>query len=225
MAIRASKQLASRQLDWTLSTAAVFQHFSADNWAILLDSANAPHQDARFDIICANPIATLVTKGDRSDIQRVLPHLDLPAGIDATDDPFALVNALLTHWYPESFTSEFPFSGGAMGSFSYDLGRRIEAISSIAMEDMHLPEMNIGFYDWALIFDYQQQCWHLVHYLGEVTLETQLKKIEAKIAITTKHTEFCLTSPWSAQLTKAQYTSKFNRVQTYLHSGDCYQIN
>ena len=71
MAIRASKQLASRQLDWTLSTAALFEHFANDTWAILLDSANAPHQDARFDIICANPIATLVTQGERSDIKLI----------------------------------------------------------------------------------------------------------------------------------------------------------
>lgn len=225
MAIRASKQLASRQLDWTLSTAAVFQHFAADNWAILLDSANAPHQDARFDIICANPIATLVTQGEQTDIQRVLPHLDLPVGINATYDPFALVNALLTHWYPHSFASEFPFSGGAMGSFSYDLGRRIEAIAASAKQDIQLPEMNIGFYDWALIFDYQSQHWYLVHYLGEEALDAELKNIHAKINNTSIVSPFSLTSPWTAQINKAQYIDKFNTVQAYLHSGDCYQIN
>lgn len=54
-----------------------------------------------------------------------------------------------------------------MGSFSYDLGRRIETLPMTAKPDIQLPEMNIGFYDWALIFNYQTQCWHLLHYLGE----------------------------------------------------------
>lgn len=225
MAIRASKQLASRQLDWTLSTAAVFQHFAADNWAILLDSANAPHQDAKFDIICANPIATLVTQGALSDIQRVLPELDLLVEIDASDDPFALVNILLTHWYPDPLASEFPFSGGAMGSFSYDLGRRIETIASSAKQDIQLPEMNIGFYDWALIFDYQRQHWYLVHYRGEEALDIELKNIHAKINNRPITTSFNLTSPWTAQISKPQYIDKFAAIQTYLHRGDCYQIN
>lgn len=225
MAIRASKQLASRQLDWTLSTAAVFQHFATDNWAILLDSANAPHQDAKFDIICANPIATLVTQGALSDIQRVLPELDLLVEIDATDDPFALVNILLTHWYPDPLASEFPFSGGAMGSFSYDLGRRIETIASSAKQDIQLPEMNIGFYDWALIFDYQRQHWYLVHYRGEEALDIELKNIHAKINNRPITTSFNLTSPWTAQISKPQYIDKFAAIQTYLHRGDCYQIN
>lgn len=225
MVNRASKQLASRQLDWTLNTADLFEHFAAEPWAILLDSANATHLDAKFDIICVNPIAILITHGELTNIQVQLPELTIPTQMSATDDPFTLVNQLLRHWYPQSFACELPFSGGAMGSFSYDLGRRIEAIPNIAAQDIHLGEMNIGFYDWALIFDYQQQSWFLVHYLGETALEAQLKIIEPKIANTTKQAEFNLTSPWSAQLTKAQYTSKFNQVQAYLHSGDCYQIN
>ncbi|MGL4893546.1 MAG: aminodeoxychorismate synthase component I, partial [Shewanella sp.] len=73
MVNRASKQLASRQLDWTLSTANLFEHFAAEPWAILLDSANAPHLDAKFDIICVNPIATLITHGELTDIHVQLP--------------------------------------------------------------------------------------------------------------------------------------------------------
>ncbi|MGL5665738.1 MAG: aminodeoxychorismate synthase component I, partial [Shewanella sp.] len=225
MANRAALPLAVRQLDWTFSTAAIFAHFAAEPWAILLDSANAPHQDAKFDMICAGPIATLITQGELTDIQVHLHELAKPPHLSPQDDPFSLVNQLLRHWYPHSFACDLPFSGGAMGSFSYDLGRRIEQLPCTAAKDIHLGEMNIGFYDWALIFDYQQQSWFMVHYLGDAALDAQLKIIEAKIAHTTEQAVFCLTSSWSAQLTKAQYTSRFNQVQAYLHSGDCYQIN
>ena len=225
MAIRASTQLASRQLDWTLSTTALFEHFAGDTWAILLDSANAPHQDARFDIICANPIATLVTQGEQSDIKLIDKNLSIPEAIEPNRDPFDLLNTLLSHWYAKSFECNLPFSGGAMGSFSYDLGRRIESLPTTATQDIQLPEMNIGFYDWALVFDYQAQCWHLLHYLGEAALEIELKNIQAKIIKKRNSATFTLTSPWVTQINKAQYTDKFNAVQAYLHSGDCYQIN
>ncbi|MGL4711520.1 MAG: aminodeoxychorismate synthase component I [Shewanella sp.] len=225
MANRASTQLASRQLEWTFSTAALFEHFAHDTWAILLDSANARHQDARFDIICAKPIATLVTKGERSDITLIDTSLSLPEVLDPNRDPFELLNTLLTHWYTKSFDCELPFSGGAMGSFSYDLGRRIESLPITAKQDIHLPEMNIGFYDWALVFDYQAQCWHLLHYLGEAALDIELNKIQQKIEKKPNAAAFMLTSPWAAQIDKAQYTAKFAAVQAYLHSGDCYQIN
>ncbi|ABK48532.1 MULTISPECIES: aminodeoxychorismate synthase component I [Shewanella] len=225
MANRAALPLAVRQLDWTFSTAAIFEYFAAEPWAILLDSANAPHQDAKFDMICAGPIATLITQGELTDIQVHQPELTKPTHLCPQDDPFTLVKQLLRHWYPHSFACDLPFSGGAMGSFSYDLGRRIEQLPSTAAHDIHLGEMNIGFYDWALIFDYQQQSWFMVHYLGDAVLDTQLKIIEAKIAKPTKQAEFRLTSPWSAQTTKAQYAAKFTQVQAYLHSGDCYQIN
>ncbi|SUI67699.1 aminodeoxychorismate synthase component I [Shewanella morhuae] len=225
MAFRASTQLASRQLDWTLSTAALFEHFAGDTWAILLDSANAPHQDARFDIICASPIATLVTQGERSDIKLIDKNLSIPEDMEPNRDPFDLLNTLLSHWYAKSFECNLPFSGGAMGSFSYDLGRRIESLPTTATQDIQLPEMNIGFYDWALVFDYQAQCWHLLHYLGEAALEIELKNIQAKIVKKRNSAPFTLASPWATQINKAEYTDKFNAVQAYLHSGDCYQIN
>ncbi|GAM63146.1 para-aminobenzoate synthase [Vibrio ishigakensis] len=36
---------------------------------------------------------------------------------------------------------------------------------------------------------------------------------------------FRLASDWHANMTQAEYTHKFNQVQEYLLSGDCYQIN
>ncbi|QYJ77448.1 aminodeoxychorismate synthase component I [Shewanella acanthi] len=230
MANRAALPLAVRQLDWTFDTTELFSHFANESWAILLDSANAPHQDARFDIICAYPIATIVTKGGTSDIQVKFGGLSFPCGISPKDDPFDLINTLLTHWYPRKLPCNpteltIPFSGGAMGSFSYDLGRRIEVMPTIAADDIHLPELNLGFYDWALIFDYQQQKWSLVHYLGEAALNAQLNIIEDKISKAVSHSDFNLKSPWAAQITKADYVAKFDQVQRYLQSGDCYQIN
>ncbi|MGL5358493.1 MAG: aminodeoxychorismate synthase component I, partial [Shewanella sp.] len=206
-------------------TPALFAYFAKEQWAMLLDSANAPHQDAKFDIICADPIATLVTQGPKTEVTLLKAGLSLPQPFAEHDDPLRLLQQLRTHWYPEAFACDFPFSGGAMGCFSYDLGRRIETLPTIAQRDITLPEMNLGFYDWALIFDYASGHWHLVHYLGEEALRATLKAIEAKLASPPQFAPFTLKSDWRAQLSKSDYQHKFAAIQRYLHSGDCYQIN
>jgi para-aminobenzoate synthetase component I len=223
---RSSPQLAIRQLDWTVSTTEVFGHFAHQSWAMLLDSADAPHEDAGYDIICAHPIATLVTRGDSS-VFHLRGGADSADGqqVNSVDDPFTLLQHYLTALYPVSHHTDLPFSGGAMGSFSYDLGRRIERLSSMAAQDLSLPEMNIGFYDWALIFDRGQQRWQLVHYLGEPALQSVLNNIQQMMRQTVGQGDFRLTSPWENQLPKADYQAKFDKIQSYLHSGDCYQIN
>jgi para-aminobenzoate synthetase component 1 len=36
---------------------------------------------------------------------------------------------------------------------------------------------------------------------------------------------FTLTSKWRSNMTEQEYADKFARVQAYLQSGDCYQVN
>ena len=61
MSARAKNALFMQKLDWKIDTKQLFSLVSHQPWAILLDSANAPHQDAKFDIIGFNPIATLTS--------------------------------------------------------------------------------------------------------------------------------------------------------------------
>lgn len=48
---------------------------------------------------------------------------------------------------------------------------------------------------------------------------------ELKTNSQTQLQNFTLTSTWQANMTQAQYNEKFEKVQAYLRSGDCYQIN
>ena len=42
----------------------LFTRLQAQPWAMLLESASDTHPDSRFDIICADPLATVVTQGE-----------------------------------------------------------------------------------------------------------------------------------------------------------------
>lgn len=231
----------SKRLDWNLSTTEVFDYFSDLPWSILLDSADADHVDAKFDVICAEPIATLVTQAQSTIVTRskdraplyMLGNVNLHIEASVTEvsgKPFDVVKQLINEYYPQKKQSPFLFSGGVMGSFSYDLARGIEKLPVIANNDISLPEMNLGCYDWALVFDYEIKCWHLVHYLSEQALEELEQRLNALVIAAKpsklKLTEnFALDGQWHNQLSEQEYCHRFAKVQQYLHSGDCYQIN
>ncbi|GIU26146.1 aminodeoxychorismate synthase component I [Shewanella schlegeliana] len=231
----------TKRLDWNLSTTQVFDYFSAIPWSILLDSANADHIDARFDVICAEPVATIVTQAQSTIVTRTKDRTPLfslckqashipPLMTQQQGDPFDVVKQVINEYYPQAKTSQQLFSGGVMGSFNYDLARGIEKLPTLAHKDIALAEMNLGVYDWALVFDYQQRYWQLVHYQSQEALESVELRLKALIfgsQLEQNHvsTEFKLTSQWHNQLSEQDYIERFNKVQEYLHSGDCYQIN
>ena len=227
MVTRTSKTLAVCKLDITLTTTQVFSYFANQPWSVLLDSANSDHPDANFDIISFNPIATLVTSANNTVFTPLHEiRCNELANKESQFSPFELLKNYLDALFPEQKTSSLPFNGGILGSFSYDLGRHLEALPASSENDLTLPEMCVGFYDFALIFNYQEHTWYLVHYLGEKALEETRKLVIATITQPyLAHKKFSLTSQWQTQIEKQHYCQKFTQVQNYLMSGDCYQIN
>ena len=226
MSCLVSPQLASSKLTWKHTTTELFSYFSHLPWAILLDSANAEHVDAKYDIIVCNPVATLITGSGRTEVTHF--HAAQVSKVEYLDiDPFEVIKLSLAQYFPHALTSPYPFSGGAMGCFSYDLGRQIEILPSIAQRDIDLAEMNIGLYMWALVYDYQLDCWTLIHYQGKEALDKKLVELDALIKkpLGKNNPHFSLKSSWHNQTCRDQYLEKFTKIHDYLHSGDCYQIN
>ncbi|AZG73137.1 aminodeoxychorismate synthase component I [Shewanella livingstonensis] len=234
MFARAKNALYGQKLDWKIDTKQLFALFCDKPWAMLLDSANAVHPDAKFDIIAINPIATLTSDEGQCQFDAIqndikLLNINLPDALTPLETLAHIHNLL----YPHQQACEHPFSVGAVGAWGYDLGRSIEKLPTIANKDIHLQEMNIGFYDFCLIYCYAESAWYAYHYDGSGALNIELNLIESKIKLlsqsnntsTTATQAFRLTSSWHNQLTEQQYQQKFAQVQQYLLSGDCYQIN
>ncbi len=121
-------------------------------WAMLLKSSTLEHENNRFDILVADPVATVQTFGEQSKI-----HCD-GAEDSSSDDPFTLINNLIAEKIGHiDIETSWPFLGGALGYFAYDLGRRVERIPETASHDIAAPDMAIGIYDWALMVDHQKK--------------------------------------------------------------------
>lgn len=192
-----------------------FSPISSQPWAMLLHSGFAEHPHNRFDIVVAQPRATLVTRGDMTVINEGETILTSAA------DPLALVHQQLARFnlQPQAHP-QLPFLGGALGLFGYDLGRRFENLPAQAEADIDLPDMAVGIYDWALIVDHQRQEVSLFSY-GDPQARLAWLEAQAEPAAA----PFALTSGWRSNMSRAEYGEKFRQVQAYLHSGDCYQVN
>ncbi|UJF17588.1 aminodeoxychorismate synthase component I [Vibrio sp. SS-MA-C1-2] len=201
----------------------LFDALASQPWAMLLHSADN-RQDSRFDIIVADPIVTIESYATHSIIKEKVTKKQF----NSETDPFTLLAQLQQHYLPAeiqglSETSDLPFIGGALGYFAYDLGRTIEPLTSTSQHDIPAPDMAIGLYDWAIIIDHQQEKITVV----EPEQTQRITWLEQQKIIHNRHIPalFSLTSSWQSNMSEQEYGKKFDAIQNYLKSGDCYQIN
>lgn len=200
----------------------IFQAVSGEPWAFLLDSASPSHPDSQWDIAVFDPFKTITFRDGEASIT------DRRSGttIRTRQDPFDLVHQLLARHFPHQSDQTLPFMGGALGYWSYDLGREIESLPAMATPDISLPQMCIGLYDQAVLLHKQSGQIYLV--AGD---DMQLNALEQQLLATgteleqAKRQAFSLRSDWRSNMTQAEYAEKFTRIHEYLLSGDCYQIN
>jgi para-aminobenzoate synthetase component I len=212
-----SKQLIS-PLPYFPDSAALFSAIANQPWAAFLDSGY-PHSDqGRYDIIAAEPVTTLVTKGDITQINRN------GSLMDSNDDPFDLVKQELAITPNEGF-SGLPFNGGAIGYFTYDLARRLENLPVIADDAEHIPEMAVGIYNWAVVVDHHQRQSFLVGHGCNKDHWQSLISLFSALLTKDQTKQFKVTSEVKSNMDKASYSRAFDKIKHYLKEGDCYQVN
>ncbi|MFO7592655.1 MAG: aminodeoxychorismate synthase component I [Pseudomonadota bacterium] len=190
-------------------------------WSMWLDSGGSGGELGRYDIFVADPYITLVTQGGETRIASSAQSRLSEA------DPFELLRDTLKPEPHAESDPDIPFAGGAVGYFGYDLARRIESLPEIANDDIGVPEMAIGLYDWAVVFDHQKQrCWLVSHGRQRETRENWPQLVERfSQAQTLQKGEFRATSAIQANMDEEGYARGFERIQHYLLEGDCYQVN
>ena len=207
--------LFSAPLPYHPDATAYFSAIADLPWSVWLDSGGL----GRYDILCAQPHATLVTHGAHTEIS------DATGKRRSDADPFILLRQQLGT--PMQSAPGIPFCGGALGYWGYDLARRILAVPVLARDVEHLPDMAVGIYDWAIVVDHVAQTAQLVsrqqapgtaQVLPHILERLQNKNVLAR-------TVFKVQGSVRSNFTRAQYTRAFDAVQNYLREGDCYQIN
>ncbi|MFW5451001.1 MAG: aminodeoxychorismate synthase component I [Methylophagaceae bacterium] len=209
------------QLPYQSNSSLYFEALADLPWPVFLDSTQNSTQDNRYDILAADPFITLVTSDDGTITQNRQSSETL-----SQSDPFLLLQHQLQK-YAKQVPTELPFCGGAIGYFAYDLGRRIEVLANTSSNNEHIPDMAVGIYDWAIITDHQEKkCW-LASYGLDNTTHTQWHQLieRFKQLSSQQSAEFKVEGKLHNNLNREQYQQAFDKIQHYIHEGDCYQVN
>ena len=186
-----------------------------------LDSGASGGEFGRYDILVADPSQILVTRGNETIITSA------SGSVSSDSDPFELLRDALNLESALECEPGVPFAGGAVGYFGYDLARRIEALPDLADDDIGMPVMAIGIYEWAVVFDHhEERCWLVSHGRCSQTRDNWSQLLELFGALhSVANGEFRASSAITSNMDADAYEQAFQRIQHYLVEGDCYQVN
>ncbi len=198
-------------------------------WAMLLDSGGVSSQNAynRYDIFTYQPSVKLTFSKKTTQIESAQDFSSLNLDLS---QPLDCMRQLLTHFQTDSSNTKqsinLPFNGGWLGYISYDFGRHIEKLPNTIDDDLHLPQIQMGLYQWALITDHQEKWTRLFNFGLNSNDWQQLVNTFNQLPKNQNISEcFSLTNDWQSNMSQENYASAFNQVRDYIYAGDCYQVN
>ncbi len=213
MPVNAMLQALPYHPDSTLLFAAI-----ADRpWSVFLDSGGLG--SGRYDFIAADPVATLCFCNG-------VTRISSKGGTsESTDNPLTLIRTILGDVQDSSF---LPFTGGAIGYAAYGLARYLSGLPDISNDSSGMPDMCFGIYDWVFVADHQEQKSWLVRNskcrLGQDSWN-ELIAVFSQTQTDPVDRVFSINGQIQSNLTMQQYGDAFERIQRYIHDGDCYQVN
>ena len=195
-------------------------------WSLLLDSALLDGARGRYSYICVAPYQTLLARDGELFLDgRVLDG-----------DPFARLEELLARTVLPHLAGLPPFQGGAAGFLGYELGRFLENVPVTGADDMHLPDLALGFYDQIIAFDVSaRRAWIVARDAGANDGPQRLARLRAAITAARAAPlapvragdahDIWNPAGWTVNFSRAAYEKTIRRVMEYILEGDIFQAN
>ncbi|MEW6274111.1 MAG: aminodeoxychorismate synthase component I [Bacillota bacterium] len=136
-----------KKIPVTSDVLALFEGLSSRPYSFLLDSGLIVPELARYSIMGADPFLVLRSRGKRLWLERDGKSTSL------VGHPLVKLKNLLARYRLAPGSHPLSFGGGAVGYFSYDLGRVLEKLPALAADDLHTPDLCLGFYDVVTVID------------------------------------------------------------------------
>ncbi|HUR95096.1 MAG TPA: aminodeoxychorismate synthase component I [Gemmatimonadales bacterium] len=113
-------------------------------------SAGDGHQLGRYSFLAADPVRLVRSKGR-------LTELGAPGQpwSPVETDPLTVVRELLKSFPAEPVSGLPPFQGGAAGYIGYDYGAILERLPPTRFDDLAIPDLVLGIYDWVIAWDHR----------------------------------------------------------------------
>jgi len=203
------------EIPYCPDSCALFERIRDLPRAALLDSSHPYASAGRYDILTAQPWTT-----------------ELPAlAPGATEHDGTVFFDALSRFHDDYYggtqpaAPDIPFCGGILGYLGYEAGNSLHNISAAATPEAP-PAVQLCAYDWGIVQD---------HLLRRTVLATHprftaaaRRELLARLrspAGRSDRARFRLAGEFSSSFDPESYRHAFERIQGYIHAGDCYQVN
>ena len=209
-----------------------FEAFAGRPFSFWLDSGMDSHKLGRYSFIGSDPFLVMRSRGDEITL--------IKDGVEEKrrGNPFDVLGELLKTYTIKDRNSEIPFTGGAVGYFSYDLCHFIEKLPTKAIDDLQLPECCLGFYDAIVAYDHKENKTYLIS-TGFPETEEGKRQKRAGARLNELRSLVMLAPPPSAvnESTRSRgkkirsnfshegYLEAVSRAREYICAGDIFQVN
>ena len=146
-------------------------------YRLFLDSAARGTRLGRYSFLAADPVAVVRSKGAEVECLDRLAGTTRVVGGDAVD----AIRTLVAPHAIEAAAGLPPFQGGAAGYLAYDWGRVLERLPASRYDDLALPDVVLGIYDWVLAWDHDTAtAWLISTGLPETAPEARARRAVAR---------------------------------------------
>jgi para-aminobenzoate synthetase component 1 len=203
-------------------------------YRVFLDSASTTTRLGRYSFLTADPIDVIERKRSNGALDEVRTRLA----------PFST----------DPIPGLPPFQGGAAGYIAYDWGLTLERLPAPRYDDLALPDVVLGIYDWVLAWDHvDSRAWLISTGMPESSASARATRARARAnevrvrleSDTPSHTRTIAESHprpfapsyrvedgwWDSSFelrssfTRDSYLGAVQRVRDYIFAGDIFQAN
>ncbi|MCM8761210.1 MAG: anthranilate synthase component I family protein, partial [Candidatus Omnitrophica bacterium] len=199
----------------------VFSVIKDRPYSFFLDSACDSAKLGNFSFIGHSPFLVFRSKGKLITLEDDSGKKEIFRA-----DPFATLKGLFDRYRtarPDG--CEVPFTGGAVGYFSYDLKDLIEELPSSAEDDLGIPDCILGFYNKVIAYDnLKKRCFLASLAMADEDTE-DLKEAVLSASPPVKIPMPCSHIRLESNFTKRAYMKAVQKAKEYIKKGDIYQVN
>lgn len=203
-----------KELKNNLNPFYVYKIFKDEKNTVFLDSSKEDKNLSKFSFIGLNPFLNFTYKDNISYVNG--------KAIEEKDPFIALDN--LINKYKINYESDIPFVSGAIGYFSYDIGRKLEILPKTAKKEIEIPDAIFNFYNNLIIFDIQNK----KTYISSLGMGEEIEDIEEKLKNYKEISEPNITESsnnFTSNFEKESYEKAILNLKEYIRNGDVYIAN
>jgi para-aminobenzoate synthetase component I len=148
------------------------------SYRLFLDSSSAGSRFGRYSFLTADPVAVIRSRGVETEC---LDRIDGTHRVIAGDGLVALRQLVAPH-SAEPVPALPPFQGGAAGYVGYDWGLTLERLPTPRYDDLGLPDLVMGLYDWVLAWDHESsRAWLISTGIPERTVDARHARAASRV--------------------------------------------